>query len=253
MSGGGTRAGGRAHLRAHLPGLDARRTRLLRAAGRERVRPRVRIALGPSVPVWLLRLLQAVVGLFCTAIVATNDVQWLFTVLALIAALVWPVPAWLAVLPLSWGIGLALLLLAPLSAPALLLLFGLHLYVVLGVAVGRAPASTRVEWSALAPAALRFVVLQVGAQGLAWLAATARTLELAAPWVPILAAGCIAVAAWLVTGRLLSAPADEEADGQDEQPGQSGQAGQSSVARRSSREDREPNRGDDGWSYHLDA
>ncbi|MFD3445081.1 hypothetical protein ACFDTO_10830 [Microbacteriaceae bacterium 4G12] len=197
----------------------------------------MRIALGPSVPVWLLRVAQAAVGVLCTAVVATSDAQWLFTVLALIAALVWPVPAWLAVLPLSWGIGLALLPLAPLSTPALLLLFGLHLYVVLGVATGRAPATARVEWAALTPTALRFVVLQAVAQGVAWLAATVRALEISAPWVPILAAGCIAFAAWVASGRLMSAPDEDDA----------------ASLRRASRDDREPNRGDDGWSYHLDA
>ena len=234
MSGGGPGASGRSRVAA---AADARLMRLLRAVGRERLRPRVRIALGPSVPVWLLRVAQAAVGVLCTALVARSDAHWLFTVLALIAALVWPVPAWLAVLPLSWGVGLALLPLPPLSAPALLLLLGLHLYVVLGVATGRAPASARVEWAALAPTALRFVVLQASAQGVAWLAATVRTLEVAAPWVPILAAGGIALAAWVASGRLLSAPEEDDAAGR----------------RRAARDDREPNRGDDGWSYHLDA
>jgi hypothetical protein len=197
----------------------------------------VRIELGPSVPVWALRVLQALVGVFCTALVATTDVQWILTVLALAAGLVWPAPIWLALLPLSWGVGLALLPLDVISAQALLMLLGLHLYVVLGTAAGRTPPSARVERAALAPAVLRFVVLQACAQALGWGAAGLRALDVTAPWVPIVAAGSIAVVAWVASGRLLSTVDDEGAAGR----------------RRADREDREPNRGDDGWSYHLDA
>jgi hypothetical protein len=240
MSGDGTgvRATGGAGRRAgSLTGgrADARRLRLLRAVGRERPRPRVRIELGPSVPVWVLRGLQVVAGLFCTAVVATSEVQWFLTVPALAVGLFWPEPMLLALLPLSWGVGLALLPLGAVSPQALLLLLGLHLYVVLGTAAGQTPPSARVEWAALAPAAVRFVVLQAAAQALAWGAAGVRTLEVAAPWLPILAAAAIAVVAWVASGRLLGAPENEGA------------------TRRAAREDREPNRGDDGWSYHLDA
>jgi hypothetical protein len=218
-------------------GSTARLVRLLRAVGLERPRPCVRIELGPSAPVWALWAFQVAVGLFCTAVIAPSDVQWFFTVLALAASLVLPAPAWLALLPLSWGVGLALLPLGPFSPQAFLLLFGLHLYVVLGTAAGRTPPSARVEWAALAPTALRFVVLQAGAQALAWGAAGLRAFDVAAPWVPILAAAGIAALAWVASGRLLGAPEDAGA----------------ARRGRAAREEREPNRGDDGWSYHLDA
>jgi hypothetical protein len=221
-------------------GSGARSVRLLRAIGSERPRPRVRVDLGPSVPVWALRILQALVGVGCTALVASTDVQWFFTVLALAAGLVWPAPLWLALLPLSWGFGLAILPFGGVSVPMLLLLFGLHLYVVLGGAAAPTPASARVEWAALAPAALRFLVLQAAAQALAWGAGTLRTLDLAAPWVSILAAAVLGAVAWAAAGRLLGAPEEESDEG-------------GAARRRASREDREPNRGDDGWSYHLDA
>jgi len=232
----GPRAAARATAERTLGGAAARRVRLLRAVGRERPRPHPRIETGPSVPVGFLRVLQAIVGLGCTAVVATSDVQWLFTVLALVAGLVWPAPLWLAVLPLSWGAGLAALPLGPISAEAPLLLAGLHLYVVLGTAAGRMPPAGRVEWAALAPTAVRFVALQATAQLVGWAAGMLRERDVAAPGVAIVAAALLAAAAWWAAGHLQRADAGD-------QPGRRPARG----------EDREPNRGDDGWSYHLDA
>ena len=204
--------------------------RLLRALRLERPRPHVGIALDASAPAWQLRLLQVAVALGCTAMVATNEVLWVLVAAGLVAMVVRPYPLWQAGFLLAMGAGLLFAPADPFAPRAFVLLFGIHLFVVLGAILGRMPWSARLELRALLASARRFAAIQVFSQLLALAAAWLYLRDVSATWVAVLAGAALAVLAWVVSSRLASPRAS-----------------------RSVPSDEHPERGEDGWAYRLDA
>ncbi|WP_150306502.1 hypothetical protein [Planctomonas psychrotolerans] len=209
--------------------MHARWARLMRALRLERPRPRVEVGIGRAVPAWVLRAFLVVVGVGCTAVVALNATQWTLTAVVLAAVLIRPLPVLQAVLVLSWGVGLTLATTDPAQPSAFALLFGVHLFAVLGRFVGGLSWSARVEVRALRRPALRFGAIQAFAQVLALAGAWLSGAGVAAAWVAVLAGVALAAAAWFVLRRIaFPGPASPPP---------------STAPVESSRED--------GWSYRL--
>ena len=172
-------------------------------AGRRPPRlPRVTVAVGAAVPVWLLRLVVVAAATGALALVASDRIQWVIAGMLIGVIAIWPDSAAAGVFAV--GIGLLLLTSAPepFHPRVFLLAFALHLTLELGAVLGQLPGDGRVEVRALRRAARPFLTVQALAQALALLGAWVSARPATVPWLPLVAAVALAALAWAVTARL---------------------------------------------------
>ncbi|HEX8487255.1 MAG TPA: hypothetical protein VF642_01820 [Propionibacteriaceae bacterium] len=164
--------------------------------------PRVRVALGPWVPGWALRLVQAVVALCCVALLQPGAGTWFLGVAGAFLLVLRPSGIVAACFAAAVGLRLAVISPEPYAVTSFLLLFGVHLLVQLARAGSAVPWAARVELRVLLPTVLRFMTVQALAQLLALSGAALTSQALALPWVPVLVGAALAVLGWGLLSQL---------------------------------------------------
>ncbi len=162
-----------AWLTAYLPRLALRR-------------PRVHVALGAWLPCWSLRFALGVMALLCAAMVVRSPLAWVVLILLTIAVVVRPS----GIAPAALIMALALTMAVGPEGTALrtgLLIIGLHAVAQLGVLLGRASWTARVEIGALAVPLRRFLGIQAFVQPLALIGGWLAGRDLGLALLPLLA------------------------------------------------------------------
>jgi len=178
------------------------RTVDVRRSETQRALPRVRIEIGRSFGAGGAHLATAVLALVGVALLRPPPLIWLAAIVAAAIMAVRPAAGSAALFGAALGIGLAYEPQDLLSARPFVLLLLIPAMVMLGALTQPLPRHARVEWAALAPAARRLAVLQVGAQSLALAVALASERDIQATGIAVLGAVGCAGAAWLLRGAL---------------------------------------------------
>ncbi len=180
--------------------LQAIRDRGLRALGAPLPRPAVDLSIGPLVSVGSVRIATAVLAMLVAVAVGAGGAFFLVATIGALLLVILPRPIWAPLLLVLLGVGLLATPAEPVRT-AVVLAAG-HLMVLLAALIGRMPRSGRVELRALSRPLIRFVIIQVLAQGIAlvgyWLTTTGVTIAIVAVTVAVL----LAVAAWVFSWRL---------------------------------------------------
>lgn len=174
------------------------RTLRIRPTPADRPLPRVRIATGPAVPAWVLRLVLLALGTGCGALVTSGPMSRVLLGAGLLVVVV--LPGSLAAAPFVIGVALVLAAAGP-GHPltTALLLAGLHLFMLLGALVSELSLVARVELRSLWPSARRYLLIQAPSQLLALTVVKLADHPVTVPWLPVLAAaGLTAMVSWLL-------------------------------------------------------
>lgn len=179
--------------------------RLVAAARRPPLSPRVEVVTARTVPAWVLRLLVVATLAGALALLTRHQAHWLVAVVLLVG--IAAQPDGLATALFVGGLGLLLAIgpADPWQAQVFVLVFVVHLAVELGAVTGAVPIEAEVEWRVLLRAAPGFLGVQAVAQALTLLGAWVAGQPPAMPWLPLLAAVGLAVLAWAVTWQLRDA------------------------------------------------
>ena len=172
-----------AWLTAYLPRLALRR-------------PQVHIALGPWLPCWGLRLALGVLALLCAAMVVRSPLAWVGLILLAIAVVVRPS----GIAPAALIMAVALSMAVGPEGTALrtaLLIIGLHAVAQLGILLGRASWTARVEIGALAVPLRRFLGIQAFVQPLALVGGGLAGWDLGLALLPLIAVLGLAVVSYV--------------------------------------------------------
>jgi hypothetical protein len=180
--------------------IDEVRARLSRAAGLSRPRPPVGLATGRTVPAVALRLVSGAILLIAVAAATPVVSIWVVVGALVVATLLWPKAVWgpVALAPLS----VALLFGPPDPARTALVLFAAHLAVTIAALLGSLTAAARVEVRVLRRPGIRFLILQVFAQGMALAGAWLVTQSITLGIVTAVAAVALAVVVWVISSRV---------------------------------------------------
>lgn len=168
----------------------------------QRPLPRVRIAMGPRVPGWVLRCSVGLVGLATALLLVGGPLSGFLAVCGAVLMVLRPSGIVCAGYALGLGLLLALAESAPFAPRAFMLLFGVHLMVQLGAIASTVPWSSVVDLRVLVSPARRFLIGQAFAQLLALLGAALSSTSVSVPWLPVLVGVGLTLLAWRVMSRL---------------------------------------------------
>lgn len=193
------------------------RTVDLRRSETQRALPRVQVDLGRSASALNAHVAVAALALICVTLLAPPLLLWIVAAVAAALMAARPATGAAQLYGAAIGVGLAYQPVDLLSLRPFVLLLLVPAMVLLGALTQSLPRYARIEYAALAPAARRFAVIEVGAQGLALLVALLSRRDLEAMPVAVLGAVACAGAAWALRSAIRGSVDEEtQRDPQDD-------------------------------------
>lgn len=172
------------------------RTVDVRRSETQRSLPRVQVDLGRSISGSNAHVAAAAIALICVALLNPPPLLWLAAAVAAVVMAIRPATGSAALYGAAIGVALAYEPVDLLSVRPFVLLLLVPAMVTLGALTQSLPRHARVELAALAPAARRFAIIEVGAQSLALIVALLSRRDIEAMGIAIAGAVACAAAVW---------------------------------------------------------